>query len=193
MRIISSDSISATLIDRVVETHGTSRYLLEPPYRSEPHRAHLRACLDAAMADTGSVTALAMSGNEPTGLCVFRRHAWDTSFFGFPVGRVEFLFAADDDSARSLVEWTESVAVKWQLKMASTRVYGGNLEAANALERMGYEYRETVLNPWRSLADWNATGRDATREAQPGDAKHLRDMASRMFRSGRFHRDARFD
>jgi len=125
-------------------------------------------------------------------LCVVRTPEWDREHFGFPLGRIEYLIAADHEAAATAAAWAlERLALR-DARVISARLPAEDLTAIGALQAAGFEFREHVLTPWRAWSGWEHRGFGVTRSTEQDDLPTLSRIARATFRTDHFHRDPRF-
>ena len=166
---------------------------MAPPFTAAPAHAFLLERVRASLAGAEARAAAVLRGAEVAGLCVLRTPAWDREHFGFGVGRVEHLFAADAEAASAAAEWACAELRELGARMCSARVMTEDLVVLGALERAGFTFQEHLLLPWRRLDTWELHGFGASRLTQAEDVPEMCRIARAAFRTDHFHTDPRFD
>jgi hypothetical protein len=127
------------------------------------------------------------------GLCIVRTPGWDREHFGFVLGRIEYLIAADAIAAAAALAWALERLTVAGARVVAVRVPAEDLTVIGALEGAGFRYVEHLLTPWRAWKAWEPKHADATRLTEPEDLPILCDIAKATFRTDHFHLDPRFD
>lgn len=189
---VPATEVPAEARERCVASWGRSRYLLEQPFRGDPPYAHLWHELDAAAAQDDAAAVAISDGDEVRGLCTVRTPAWDAEHFGFVLGRIEHLVAADEVAAGAAVEWAVAHLRAEGVRVATTRLYVEDHIALHALEVAGFRFAEHALTPWRATDTWQLQRRGATRPTRPEDVEAVCAIARGTFSTDHFHTDPRF-
>lgn len=192
LRVVDGMRADARVLERFVAQTSRSRLQQEPPFVGEPPHAHLWAEVQAAMQEKPGGSLALFDDDAPRALCVWCAREWDREHFGFPVGRIEHLVAADEAAADRALAEVQSVLRSHGVRMASARVSVTDLTAVGALERAGFHFIEHMLTPWRTLQDWSEQRSGVTRAGSLDDLPALKEIAQAIFRSDRFHLDRRF-
>ena len=166
---------------------------MAPPFSATPPHAFLLERVRASRAAADARAAAVIRGGEVHGLCVLRTPAWDREHFGFRVGRVEHLFAADPEAADAAAGWVSDQLAALDVRMCAARVTVEDLVVIGALERAGFTFREQMVLPWRRLDTWEHRGFGASRLTEPDDVPEMCRIARAAFRTDHFHTDPRFD
>ena len=193
VQLIDFEQASPAAVAAVVGDHAESRLLVEPPFAGGPRHGYLLELLRADAGRDDAIARAAVSGAAVTGLSVLRLPRWDEENFGFCVGRVEHLIAADAASAHALAAGIVRDLAARDAGMCSARLSVEARPALHALEAQGFRFQEHTLSPWRELAGWQSHGFAVTRETRPDDLPELGAIARRAFRADRFHGDPRFE
>jgi ribosomal protein S18 acetylase RimI-like enzyme len=193
LRLLPLDQVSPVSIAGFVEACAVSRLLTEPPFVVEPRHRYYLELVEADAACDDAVSTAAMRGSTVVGLSVLRFPRWDREHFGFPVGRVDHLIAADSAAMDALTDGLVRDLHERAAVMCSARLSCDALPALQSLETRGFRFQEHTLTPWRSLSDWKPQGFGVTRPTETDDVPELCAIARRAFRSDRFHRDPHFD
>lgn len=120
---------------------------------------------------------------------------WDTKILGAPVGQIADLRVFDPRKAASAYEQFLEWCRNQRIALCSCRLPADRLVDSMFLEERGFRFVELNYLPLLTAVQelqTNDEGVDiglATDEDRPT----LRDMASRVFRHGRFHQDPRID
>lgn len=195
--------VDACALEEFVARHSFSRLQREAPYIGEPRHAHLWAHVRATMAAPDAESA-ALPGSGPVAtpagvaggvraLCVLRTPVWDLEHFGFLLGRIEYLIAADGQAAAAAAAWALRRFGELGARVVTVRVPVEDLEVVGALEAAGFRFAEHLLTPWRSWEGWERKSMGATRPTEPADLPALCGIARATFRTDHFHLDPRFD
>jgi ribosomal protein S18 acetylase RimI-like enzyme len=166
---------------------------MAPPFSAAPAHAFLAERVRASLAAADAPGAAVIRGGELAGLCVLRTPAWDREHFGFGVGRVEHLFAADPEAADAAASWACAQLAERDVRMCAARVTVEDLVVIGALERAGFTFQEQMVLPWRRLDTWEHRGFGASRLTEPADVPEMCRIARAAFRTDHFHTDPRFD
>ncbi len=95
LRVCAAAEVPAEERERCAAVYGRSRYMLEPPFRGDPPHAHFWHELSGTAAQEDAAAVALLNGEEVRGLCTVRTPAWDAEHFGFVLGRIEHLVAAE--------------------------------------------------------------------------------------------------
>jgi ribosomal protein S18 acetylase RimI-like enzyme len=192
LRAVPQTEIPAKERERIVALHGRSRYPLEPPFRGEPPHAHFwHELAETAAANDATAVAL-LAGEEVRGLCTVRTPAWDAEHFGFVLGRIEHLVAADAATARAAVDWAVAHLRSAGARVATVRLYAEDHVAMHALEDAGFRFAEHALTPWRAMSSWQLQKHGTTRQMRDDDVDGVCAIARLTFSTDHFHTDPRF-
>lgn len=192
VRLADPASLDAAELERFVAARSRSRLAVEPPFAGTPAHAHLWAEV-ASAAGSGDACAIAAVDDDVRALCVARAPAWDREHFGFTLGRVEYLIAADAEAAAAALGWALQRLGALGARVCSARVPVDDLVVIGALEAASFRFVEHVLTPWRTMPDWRRQGMGVTRPTRPEDLDALCRIARATFRTDRFHLDPGFD
>jgi len=208
----------AAAVEELVAAHSLSRLQREPPFVGKPRHAHLWADVQQTMASSDAASAVFVgaggvdaslgdgrqgehgarvggraSADGVRGLCIVRTPDWDRRHFGFVLGRIEYLIAADAAAAAAAAEWALERLTAAGVRVVSARVPAEDLTVIGALEASGFGFMEHLLTPWRAWKTWEHKGCRVTRLTEPDDLPILYDIARATFRTDHFHLDTRFD
>jgi ribosomal protein S18 acetylase RimI-like enzyme len=192
LRLVPAAEAPPEARERCVAAYGRSRYLLEEPFRGDPPHAHFWHEVAAAAAADDAVAAAFLEGGDVRGLCTVRLPAWDREHFGFPVGRVEHLIAADAATAREAVAWAVARLQDAGAQVATVRLLSEDHVVLHALEDAGFRFAEHALTPWRPMAGWQLQRKGVTRQMRAEDLDAVCAIARRTFSTDHFHTDPRF-
>lgn len=127
-------------------------------------------------------------------IAVMRTLAWDSEFFGIPMGRIEYVLASSVDAAVCVLRSALDAMRERNVRHVSARVDVEDLAVITALESAGFRLMETLvtytarprkepLNPVREVG--------TVRRFIPSDGPELVGIAADAYRGfrGRFHLD----
>lgn len=192
LELADAGRVDAADLERLVAGCSRSRLAMEPPYRGDPPHAHLWADVRETIG-ARDARAVVAGGDGARAVCVARTPAWDRRHFGFTLGRIEYLVAADGEAASAVLDDTLNWLRARAARVCSARVPVDDLIATGALERAGFRFVEHVLTPWRGMDTWERAGMGVTRPTEPADLPALYEIARATFRTDHFHLDPRFD
>jgi len=192
--------VDGAAVEALVAAHSLSRLQREPPFVGEPRHAHLWADVRQTMTSSDAESAAFVGPDNAEsrhggvrGLCIVRTPDWDREHFGFVLGRIEYLIAADGIAATAALEWALERLSAAGASVVSARVPAEDLAVIGALEAAGFGFMEHLLTPWRAWKAWEPKHADATRFTEPEDLPILYNIARATFRTDHFHLDPRFD
>lgn len=157
-------------------------------------REEVRATLDHP---DGGVFVTGSGG--PEAAVVMRRLAWDSSFFGVPMGRLEYVLtgaAASPADAAAVIDAALAHARDAGVRHLSARVDVADLATIGALEARGFRLLDALVTyitrPGKDVVhDVRDVGR--LRESTPADTDAIIAIAADAYHGyrGRFHLDGR--
>lgn len=187
------DEVDEAALEAFVARCSLSRLQREAPFVGRPPHAHLWADIRETAARDDADAAVFADDAGLRALCIVRLPVWDREHFGFVLGRVEYLIAADAIAATTALEWALRRSWAASARVVTVRVPAEDLTVLSALEDAGFRYVEHLLTPWRAWKAWEPKHADATRFTEPEDLPILYDIARATFRTDHFHVDPRFD
>jgi len=192
LRVCAAAEVPAEERERCAAVYGRSRYMLEPPFRGDPPHAHFWHELSGTAAQEDAAAVALLNGEEVRGLCTVRTPAWDAEHFGFVLGRIEHLVAADESTARAAVDWALAHLRDAGARVCTARLYVEDHVARPALEDAGFRFAEHALTPWRTTETWDLKRKGTTRPTHPEDVDAVCAIARATFSTDHFHTDPRF-
>jgi ribosomal protein S18 acetylase RimI-like enzyme len=190
--LVPLSQVGAAELDRCVVRCAVPA-AVAPPFSATPPHAFLVERVRASLAAADARAAAVVRDGELAGLCVLRAPAWDRGHFGFGIGRLEHLFAADPEAASAAVEWACAELTEIGVRMCAARVTVEDLVVIGALQRAGFTFQEQMVLPWRRLDTWEHRGFGASRLTEPDDVPEMCRIARAAFRTDHFHTDPRFE
>jgi hypothetical protein len=166
-------------------------------YRMLSRRARaavLAAEVEAALRDADGMVCVHAAGGEPAA-AVARRLPWDSSFFGVPMARVDYLLGADPAARLAALRACLARLRGEGARHVSARVDVADVEAAGMLEDCGFRLKDALVTyaarPGQDVSDRVRTF-GSVRPLRDEDGPELVAIARAAFRSfrGRFHADA---
>lgn len=149
--------------------------------------------VESLLAEPGGAVALD-SGGAARAAVLARRLAWDSEFFGVPMGRID-LVLGDDDGARDAALRSSLEALRHGgVLHVSARIDAGDLAGTALLEHHGFRLVDSLVTyiarPNRP-APGPLRGRGRIRPLDGADAPEVVAIAEEAFRGfrGRFHAD----
>lgn len=165
-------------------------------YRVYPRKAQSAVMLAEIEATSKHPDGFVIEASTDAGpaIGVARTLAWDTAFFGIPMGRVEYVLASTSQAAERVIAAINAEMRARGVRHVSARVDVEDLTAMAALESSGYRLMDALVtyttrprkeppNPVREVG----TIRDFRAEDGP-ELVRIAEEAYRGFR-GRFHLD----
>jgi hypothetical protein len=166
-------------------------------YRMLSRRARaavLAAEVEATLRDADGMVCVHEAGGGRAA-AVARRLPWDSSFFGVPMARIDYLLGGDP-AARLVALRACLAGLRAEgARHVSARVDVADVEAAAMLEECGFRLRDALVTyaarPGQDLPDRVRTF-GSIRPLRDGDGPGLVGIARAAFRNfrGRFHADA---
>ena len=165
-------------------------------YRVLPRKAQTAVMLAeiSATAAHADGVVLEVSNGDERGLVVARGLAWDSAFFGVPMGRIEHVFAANAQVARATIAAGVDALQARGVRHVSARVDVEDIPLTAALEAQGFRLMDALVTyttrPRKEPP--NAVREVGTiRLYRPEDAPDLLRIAHEAYRGfrGRFHLD----
>jgi hypothetical protein len=184
----------------LLAAHPFHDYRLYPRFSAGDRTRVLRRELELA-AERGAIVS-AREGGRPVGVTAVEPLAWDSAFFGQPMGRIGTLVVDRSTGGRealgALLDGALEAASERGLQHLAARADTEDLEAVQALESRGFRLMDCLVT---YMFDCRA-GRVAEikrfnpiRHYRPGDRAAVLAVAERMFAdyAGRFARDPWLD
>lgn len=189
--------VPRTALDALVSAYPHKPYRQYRSYSRREQVAILLAEVDATLAVAGEFS-YATSGTTVRAAAIARPLAWDTAYFGIPMGRLDYVLStAEATSAdrRAVVAAACEAARAAGLRHLTARVDVGDLETLAVLEDTGFRTMDAlatyIMRP----------GKDTPREvrsvgpvrlATPEDHAAVLEITREAYRGyrGRFHLDA---
>lgn len=148
-----------------------------------------------AHADGGGILA---EHGDARALVTWRRLAWDSTFFGLPMARVDHVIGADSSAPGvadgALAACLEALRADG-VRHVSARVDAADIAAIGVLESHGFRLMDGLVTyiwrPGRDQASAAVRDRGQIRPLEPRDAEPLIALATTAYRGfrGRFHLD----
>jgi hypothetical protein len=165
-------------------------------YRVLPRKAQtavMLAEIDATLRHVDGVVLRDTAGTTAS-LCVARALAWDTAFFGIPMGRLEYVIAPSRSATEAIVAATVDALHTRGVRHVSARVDVEDIESMAALEAQGFRLMDALVTyttrprkePPREVREVGHI-RDFVESDGP-ELVRIAEEAYRGFR-GRFHLD----
>lgn len=165
-------------------------------YPRFPPEARTRALIHELEAATAHGTLLAAwAGDDPVGVGFVEPLAWDTSFFGLPMGRIGPLVvdAQGQQGLDPLLDALLKAAGDLGLRHLAVKVDCGHLEAVQALEARGFRLMDCLVTYLYDTQDPPPGTKQLVlvRDYRTGDRETVLAIAERMYGNyaGRFARD----
>lgn len=173
-------------------------------YRYKPYRnyrvlsrkeqaAVLLAEVNATLTHPDGIV-LAVEAAEGLAIVVARALAWDTEFFGIPMGRIEYVFASSVDAAAHVIAAAKRALRERGVRHVSARVDVEDVSIVATCEAEGFRLMDAIVtyttrprkeppNPVREVG--------VIRDFRPEDGPELVRIAEEAYRGfrGRFHVD----
>lgn len=183
---------------QIVEAHPFKPYRYYRTYSRREQHAILEAEIDGALAVPGEFSVVA---SDRSATVVARPLAWDTAFFGVPMGRLDYVLVTDQttrETRSSLVGEACARAKASGLTHLSARVDVADLDTLTALEDHGFRIMDAlvtyIMRPAKDPpADVRTVG--VIRESRAEDHEAILDITREAYRGyrGRFHLDPHLD
>lgn len=185
-------------LGRVESLARSYQYKTYRHYRALSRKAQA-AVLLAEIRDTiGHDDGIVIDRGDAMAVSVARRLAWDSAFFGLPMGRIEYLLADDPAQVPCLIEDTISALAEAGVRHISARIDVADIPATAALEAAGFRLMDALVTyitrpgkePPHAVRE---VGR--IREFRESDGPELLAIADSAYRGfkGRFHLDPHLD
>ena len=141
-----------------------------------------------------SRTLVARIGDSISGAVAWSPLPWDSSIFGFPAARLDFIIAAESRPAifDQLCAAAIADARACGIRHLTARAPSSEIDAIQALERAGFETIDAIQTFSLQLnghAYLEGPARNAIRDYQPADLDALCEIARTAYRFDRFHAD----
>lgn len=182
----------------ILAAHPFKPYRYYRTYSRREQQAILEAEVDAALAVDGEFS---LAADDHTAAVVARPLAWDTAFFGVPMGRIDSLLMSETvtrETRAALVGETCRRARAAGLRHLTARVDVADLDTLMALEDHGFRIMDAlvtyIMRPVKDPpVDVRTVG--TIRESRPGDHEAILDITREAYRGyrGRFHLDPHLD
>jgi GNAT superfamily N-acetyltransferase len=184
----------------LLAVHRYHDYRLYPRFSPEDRVRVLGRELEIAGTD-GMVTVV-VAGQRPVGVTAVEPLAWDSAFFGVPMGRIGTLVVDPAANVRQvlslLLDEAMQVARERGLEHLAARADAEDLEAIQALEERGFRLMDNLVTyMFDCRRDRVAEVRrfNPIRHYRPEDREGVLAVAAQMFTAyaGRFMRDPSLD
>jgi hypothetical protein len=169
------------------------------PYRH--YRVHPRtrqtAIMRAEIADTAARAEgviVSIAEGDDRAVAIGRALAWDTQFFGRPMGRIEYVMRTDARLLSAVLDRAVAMLRERGVQHISARVDVADIELAGALEANGFRMMDALVTyttrpkkePPRPVREVGTI-----REFRPEDAREIMAITEEAYRGfrGRFHLD----
>jgi hypothetical protein len=195
---VTSRRLSPGDLARVEPLARAHPYKTYRHYRALSRRAQT-AVLVAEIKDTlDRDDGIVIERGEAVALGVARPLAWDSQFFGVPMGRIEYLLSSDAAQLPPLIEELVAALAAAGVRHISARVDVADIPALTALESAGFRLMDALVTyitrPGKEPPhEVREVGRiRGFREADGPEVLAIAQTAYRGFR-GRFHLDPHLD
>ncbi len=192
-RLDPSDLEALDLLIRAYEFKPFRRHRLLSRKRQD---AVLKAEIELTLKNPGGRVLLASHGNDVAAIS-FRQLPWDSTFFGIPMGRIDYLLRSSEDAHApidAVVEACLDVSRTAGIRHLSARADVADIQAIDSLESHGFRLKDALVtymyHPKRKpLVPVREMG--VLRPFRPDDADQVVEIARDAFRGfkSRFHMD----
>lgn len=151
-----------------------------------------------ALSQKGASILVARSSSQIVGLIALEKQEWDSTHFGFPIGRIAAMAVLPGPHApiiaTTLIREIYSTSAARDLAFLSARIDVEDYACIHALEEHGFRFRDVALTFAYQKRQKVETLRslNPVRPAVLSDIDTLVKIATRAFEQDRFHRDPRF-
>jgi len=188
--------VSRAELDALVDAYPFKPYRQYRTHSRRQQQAILLAEADAVVAAPGTFSVW-LDGPAPRAAVLGRSLPWDSTYFGVPMGRVDYVLTTPEttgDERRAVIAAAVAAARAGGLRHLTARVDGGDLETLAALEDAGFRTMDVlatyIMRPGKDTPrDVRTVG--PIRPATPADTDAILDITREAYDGyrGRFHLD----
>lgn len=186
----------AALVDSLVDHYPFKTYRNYRILSRRKQSVVMRAEIDRVRQTTGSFAVVAGDG-DACAVAIARPLAWDSHFFGVPMGRIEYLLRPAQGTAACLGRAVDNALHRFRdagVKHVAVKIDVADIDGISAVEAAGFRLMDALVtyiaHPRReAMGLVKEVGH--IRQFQSGDVEQILDITAEAYKNfrGRFQRD----
>lgn len=194
LKLVSQKDCALNRLVYFLDRFGAHPYLLDSVFHWPGASKYLAGLID----DYKGRVILAVGENgDISGLIAFQNRKWDSDFWGWPVGTIDYFYVVDgavgEETAGILAKEVGDWAEDRRIRFVSGKVYP-NAKISKALEDNEFYKVIDEFRLSKKLTDWDLMKEPdkRIRYFQPNDLDDLLRIAEKAPWAARFHSDSHF-